>query len=278
MPISNLLSLLSKATQLSKSVENVFKLIDLPQEEAGDNSNSSGVKLGQIDLNQVSFTYPNNSTQCLKNVSFSINPGEKVGIIGRSGCGKSTLLQLLARFHDPDNGSYNIDHADSRQISPNDIRQAFAYMPQENELFEGSVRENICISNTKVSEEVFDKTVRISGVQDFIRRLPEGYSFNVGQRGERLSGGERQAVALARTLIKQPKLLILDEPTSAMDNTMEKAVISAIQKDLKESTLLLSTHRASVLSIVDRIIWMEQGRIIADGPRQEILDNLKRAS
>lgn len=278
MPVSNLLSLLSKATQLSKSVENVFKLIDLPQEEAGDNSNSNGVKLGQIDLNQVSFTYPNNSTQCLKNVSFSINPGEKVGIIGRSGCGKSTLLQLLTRFHDPDNGSYNIDHADSRQISPNDIRQAFAYMPQENELFEGSVRENICISNTKVSEEVFDKTVRISGVQDFIRRLPEGYSFNVGQRGERLSGGERQAVALARTLIKQPKLLILDEPTSAMDNTMEKAVISAIQKDLKESTLLLSTHRASVLSIVDRIIWMEQGRIIADGPRQEILDNLKRAS
>lgn len=278
MPVSNLLSLLSKATQLSKSVENVFKLIDLPQEEAGDNSNSNGVKLGQIDLNQVSFTYPNNSTQCLKNVSFSINPGEKVGIIGRSGCGKSTLLQLLTRFHDPDNGSYNIDHADSRQISPNDIRQAFAYMPQENELFEGSVRENICISNTKVSEEVFDKIVRISGVQDFIRRLPEGYSFNVGQRGERLSGGERQAVALARTLIKQPKLLILDEPTSAMDNTMEKAVITAIQKDLKESTLLLSTHRASVLSIVDRIIWMEQGRIIADGPRQEILDNLKRAS
>lgn len=278
MPISNLLSLLSKAIQLSKSVENVFKLIDLPQEEAGDNSNSSGVKLGHIDLNQVSFAYPNNSTQCLKNISLSISPGEKIGIIGRSGCGKSTLLQLLTRYHDPDSGSYNIDHADSRQISPDDIRQAFAYMPQENELFEGSVRENICISNTKVSEEIFDKTVRISGVQDFIRRLPEGYSFNVGQRGERLSGGERQAVALARTLIKQPKLMILDEPTSAMDNTMEKAVISAIQKDLKNSTLLISTHRASVLSIVDRIIWMEQGRIIADGPRQEILDNLKRAS
>ncbi len=278
MPISNLLSLLSRAVQLSKSIENVFTLMDLPQEEAGDISNTASVKQGNIDLNQVSFTYPNSSTPCLNKITFSIKPGEKIAIVGRSGCGKSTLLQLLARYHDPDTGNYNIDHSDSRQISPDDIRQVFAYMPQENDLFEGSVRENICISNTEVSDAVFDHVVNVSGVREFIRRLPEGYSFNVGTRGEKLSGGEKQAIALARTLIKQPKLLMLDEPTSAMDNTMENAVISAIQKNLGNTTLLISTHRANVLSIVDRVIWMEQGRIIADGPRQEILTNLKRAS
>lgn len=278
MPVSNLMSLLSRAIQQSKSIENVFSLLELPQETAGDRSNSVGVRHGHIDLSNVSFTYPSSNTPCLDKISFSIKPGEKVAIVGRSGCGKSTLLQLLVRYYDPDKGNYNIDFADSRQISPDDIRQEFAYMPQENELFEGTVRENICISNPDVSDEVFDKAVSVSGVQEFIRRQPEGYSFNVGPRGEKLSGGERQAVALARTLIKQPKLIMLDEPTSAMDNTMENAVISAIQSNLGDTTLLISTHRANVLSIVDRIIWMEHGRIIADGPRQEILSNLKRAS
>lgn len=278
LPVSNVMSLIARCVQMSRSINRVFELLDLPQEQAGDASHSGEVLKGHLALKNVTFKYPETELACLDNVSLVIKPGEKVALVGRTGCGKSTLLKLLVRFYDPVSGSYNIDFSDARQVSPDAIRQSLAYMPQESELFEGTIKENILISNPNASEEEFNKAITISGVQEFVNRLPEGYSLNVGQRGERLSGGERQAIVLARTLLSSSKAILLDEPTSSMDNTMEASVIKAIQGNLGDTTLVISTHRANVLSMVDRIVWMDQGRIVKDGPAREVMSNLKKTA
>ncbi len=211
----------------------------------------------------------------LHNISFSIQPGERVGLIGRIGCGKSTLLKLIPRLYEANSGSLLLDGHDIRQYDPAFLRSHMALMPQESVLVEGTLRDNICLGLDEMDEAEFQRVCEIAGVQAFASTHPQGYGMPVGSRGEKLSGGERAAVVLARTLARRPRMLLLDEPTAAMDNDLERRIVAGLGDWLDDRTLILATHRAPLLALVDRIIWLHEGRVIADGPREDVLANLR---
>ena len=277
-PVGQLMMLVSRANQLSRPLNRIYNLLDLPSETAGDIAARRMVGGGRVDLSNVSFAFPDAHKPSLNNISLAIKPGEKIGIIGPSGSGKSTLLQLLVRFYDPTSGKYLIDGYDARQYAPKAVRSAFAYMPQEADLLDSTVHENIMIANPAASQKQLEIALITSGAADFLRNHPEGLSCKTGARGSRLSGGERQSVALARALIAPSCMLILDEPTSSMDNTTEARVIQSLQETCADRTVILSTHRLQALALVDRVIIMDQGRIVADGPRVEVLARLQKTA
>lgn len=277
-PVGQLMMLISRANQLSRPLSRFFGLLDLPMETAGDVTAHRMVGAGRMELNNVTFNFPDSSKPSLNNIKLDIKPGEKIGIIGPSGCGKSTLLQLLIRFYDATSGKYLIDGYDARQYSAKAVRGAIAYMPQEADLLDATVHENIMMANPSASQKQLETALLTSGAAEFLRNHPEGLSCKTGPRGSRLSGGERQSVALARALISPSTVLILDEPTSSMDNTTEARVIQMLQQTCADKTLILSTHRLQALALVDRIIWMDQGRIMADGPRVEVLARLQKSA
>ncbi len=279
-PVSQLIAQLGQFSAIQISVTNIFSLLAEEEEFGGDEARQTGKKIkGEIIFNKVSFAYEGAKKQSLDNVSLTIRPKEKIGIIGRNGCGKSTLLKMIVRFYLPKSGNIMIDGVESRQISPFLLRQSIGFMSQDTILMNGTIRENICAGLEEIDEEEFEKIVQISGVANFTKNHPEGYNLNVGARGEHLSGGERQAVGLARAMLRNPDILILDEPTSAMDNSAEDRLINELSNYLQDKTVIIATHRMQLLKLVDRIIWMDSGRIIADGAKDEVLASLvKKAS
>lgn len=226
---------------------------------------------GKIAFRKVSFVYPNTDRKVLENASFTINAGEKVGIIGRIGSGKSTLARLAMGLYDPAEGTILVDDTDYRQIDPADLRRNIAYIAQDVVLFNGSVRDNITVSVPHATEEDILNAAEQAGVHNFISNHPMGYDAPVGERGEGLSGGQRQCVALARAMLLKPNIYICDEPTNAMDMQAEAAFTKHISEQTKDKTLLLITHRHHLLSLVDRLILVDQGNIVMDGPRDQIL-------
>lgn len=230
---------------------------------------------GDIDFENVTFSYPNTDNAVLKNISFNIKAAEKVAIIGRIGSGKSTIEKLLLGLYQVEDGAVRIDGVDMRQLDPADLRRHIGYVPQDITLINGTVRENITIGTTHVSDLDVIEAAEMAGVANFVNQHPMGFDMQVGERGEQLSGGQRQAVALARAIVNRPSFLLLDEPTSSMDNASEEVVKQKLAGYIDNRTLVLVTHRASMLKLVDRIIVMDAGRIIADGPKDKILDALK---
>jgi len=231
---------------------------------------------GAIELRDVTFVYPGNQYASLSNVSLTIQPGEKVGIIGRSGSGKSSLAKLLVGFYQPDSGNVLIDGIDARQIDVHDLRHNIGYAPQDIHLFSGTLRENLVYGASYVDDETMLRVATLTGVHEFARRHPSGYNMQVGERGMSLSGGQRQAVALARALLLDPPVLLMDEPTSSMDNTSEDLIKKALIPVISNKTLLMVTHRASLLTLVDRLIIVDNGKIIADGPKESVMSALKK--
>ncbi len=275
-PVGNLINLLVRAFHFRHSSQSIQRINDAPVEKAGDNSRVPMKSFkGRVDFRNVDFTYPDEPAPVLKNINLTIEPGEKIGVIGRIGCGKSTLIRLIPRFYEATSGAVLLDGHDIRQYSPQRIRRHVGYMPQDYSLFNDTLRENICFGMDDVRDEDFEKAVTIAGVKGFASRNPNGYGMQVGVGGERLSGGERQAVVMARTLLRDPEMLVLDEPTSAMDNTLEKQLLDRLWPEIEGRTLILATHRAPLLALVDRIIWLDDGRVIADGPRDEVLKSLE---
>ncbi len=275
-PMGNLIALFVRGVHLWRSSSAIEQVLNARQEEAGDRQKTArNAFKGEITFNNVGFAYESGSKNVLDQISFSLRPGERVGLIGRIGCGKSSLLKLLPRLHMAGSGSVLIDGHDIRQYSPAFLRRHIALMPQENVLLEGSLRENICMGAARIDEAEFERVVALAGVRDFASVHPQGYGMQVGARGERLSGGERASVVLARTLLCNPEMLLLDEPTAAMDNDLERRIVENLGRWLQGRTLVLATHRAPLLSLVDRIIWLHEGRIIADGPREEVLARLR---
>jgi ATP-binding cassette subfamily C protein LapB len=199
----------------------------------------------------VSFKYPHQENSALDQLSFSIEPGERVGILGRIGSGKSTVARLLIGLYEPAEGSVLMDGTDIRQIDPADLRRNVGYVAQDNYLFFGSVT-------------------------DFLRNHPHGFDLQVGERGMALSGGQRQAITIARAMLLDPPILVLDEPTSCMDNSSEAAFKARLSETLEDKTLILITHRSSLLSLVDRLIVIDNGKVMADGKKEDVLDALKR--
>ena len=227
---------------------------------------------GKITFRKVSFVYPRTDRKVIDTASFSINMGEKVGIIGRIGSGKSTLSRLAMGLYDPTEGTMLFDDTDYRQIDPADLRRNIAYIAQDVVLFHGTVRDNITVSVPHASEEDVLAAAKAAGVHDFISQHPMGYDAQVGERGEGLSGGQRQCVALARAMLLKPNLYICDEPTNAMDTQAENSFVKHIQEETDGKTLILITHRHHLLTMVDRLILMDMGRVVMDGPRDQVIE------
>ncbi|MGE0652822.1 MAG: ATP-binding cassette domain-containing protein, partial [Alphaproteobacteria bacterium] len=229
---------------------------------------------GAVRFLDVTFSYPGAELPALKDVSLSVAAGERIALIGRVGSGKSTVAKLILGLYHPTSGSITVDGTDSRQIDPADLRRNIGTLLQDSFLFHGTIRDNIALGAPYVDDEAILRAARMAGVDDFVRRHPRGYDLVVGERGDGLSGGQRQAVALARALVTDPPILILDEPTSGIDTGTEKIFMSQVAQTLKNRTMFLITHRASLLPLASRIIILDQGQVIADGPRDQIIEAL----
>ena len=202
--------------------------------------------------------------------------GERVAIIGRIGSGKSTIEKLILGLYEPDTGAILVDGTDSRQLNPADLRRHIGYVPQDITLFYGTVKENIMLGMPYADDSAVLRAADIAGVTEFANRHPMGFDLPVGERGEGLSGGQRQSIVVARALLRDPPVIVMDEPSNAMDNTTEAQFKSKFGQWLEGKTLVLVTHRASLLTMVDRVIVMDGGRILADGPKEQVLEALKQ--
>ncbi len=277
MPIGQLCSLITRYQRARMTKATIDRMMDLEQEVQDDEVPLKRETLsGAIELRDVTFIYPGNQYASLINVSLTIQPGEKVGIIGRSGSGKSSLAKLLVGFYQPNSGNVLIDGIDARQIDVHDLRHNIGYAPQDIHLFSGTLRDNLVYGASYVDDETMLRVATLTGVHEFARRHPSGYNMQVGERGMSLSGGQRQAVALARALLLDPPVLLMDEPTSSMDNTSEDLIKKALVPVIANKTLLMVTHRASLLTLVDRLIIVDNGKIIADGPKESVMSALKK--
>ena len=222
---------------------------------------------GQVTFDSVDFRYAEAAVDTLKGVNFTIAPGEKVAILGRNGSGKSTIARLIAGLYQPVAGAVLVDGTDIRQIDPSDLRRNIGVVLQDIWLFSGSLRANIAIGAAYPTDAAVLRAARVAGVDDFAARHPQGYDMVLGERGEGLSGGQRQCIALARALIDAPPILLLDEPTSAMDVQTEAAVIARMRAELADTTLIVITHKPSLLDLVDRVIVIDAGAVVLDGPK-----------
>ncbi len=273
-PVSQIVGMIIRLDRTMISLNNIDEIMNMPVERSEQQHYLSRENLnGDIIFKNVSFAYQDQNFQVLKDVNFRIKQGEKVGIIGKIGSGKSTIAKLLMNLYEPTDGSILIDNTEIRQIDPVDLRRAIGYVPQEPFLFMGTIKDNITIGDQFATDEEILRASKISGVHEFLGKHQSGYDLQVGERGDGLSGGERQSVTLARALVSNPNILILDEPTNSMDDLSEEAFKSKLAHIVKNKTVIVITHRPSILSIVDRLIVIDDGKIIADGPKAKIISS-----
>ena len=274
-PIGQVANLLTRYHQASGALSTLDKIMEKPVERPSDRNFLHRPDIeGKIAFKDVSFEYPNVKRAVLQNINFTINPGERVAIIGRIGSGKSTCARLMMGLYEPTEGAILADDTDHRQIDPADLRRNYAYIAQDVILFGGSVRDNIAASMPAATEEDILKASKSAGVHDFISAHPMGYDAPVGEHGEGLSGGQRQAIALARAMLIQPKVLICDEPTNAMDMQAEAAFKKYVEQEIDGKTFILITHKHAMLDMVDRLILLDQGQVVTDGPRDKVIEAL----
>lgn len=274
-PMVQLASLISQYHQAKAALHSLDQLssqaIDV---EPGRHYLNTESYSGKIELRNLSYAIEQRSI--LNQLSATIQQGEKIALIGKIGAGKSTLLKLLMGFVRPSEGQVLLDGIDLQHLDISKLRSHIAYVPQEISLFRGSLRENILLKNPTASVEELSKAIQVAGLHDFVQSHPMGVDMLIGEQGKGLSGGQKQSVAIARAIINQPSIFLFDELSAAMDNQTEQEVIQNIKILTKDKTLLLSTHRSSLLSLVDRIIVMDAGKIVADGPKEKVMDALKR--
>ena len=232
---------------------------------------------GKIEFRNVTFSYPESELPALKDVSFTILPGEHVGIIGRIGSGKSTIEKLILKLYDPDEGSILIDDVDIAQIDPARLRKFIGYVSQDIALFRGTVKENILHRASTASDEKLLEVSHLSGVDEFVRRHPLGYNMPIGERGQGISGGQRQSIGIARALISDAPVMLLDEPTNALDQLSESQLMGHFSKAFSGKSLILVTQKLNLLVTTPRVIVMHEGKVYLDGPRDEVLYKLKGA-
>jgi len=231
---------------------------------------------GNIEFRDVSFCYPGTDLSALKGVSFRIAAGEKVAVLGRSGSGKSTLLRLMLGLYQPSSGAVLIDGIDLRQLDPGELRRNVGYVPQDVMLFYGSLRDNLVLGAPHVEDPDIVRALEVASLAEFVNAHPSGIDAAVGERGAALSGGQRQGVALARAVIQAPPILLFDEPTGSMDHSTEESVKKQLRTFLDKRTMLVITHRTALMELVDRIIVIDQGRVVADGPKQQVVEALRQ--
>ncbi len=276
-PLSSIAAMLTRLQQSRVALHSLDAIMNAPVERpAGKTFLHRPDLSGEIEFKEVSFQYPGQENNALESISFKVKPGERVGVLGRIGSGKSTVARLLIGLYEPANGAVLMDGTDIRQIDPADLRRSVGYVSQDNYLFFGSVRDNIAFSAPYLDDKSIQRAAHVAGVSDFLRGHPHGFDLQVGERGMSLSGGQRQAIVIARALLRDPNIILLDEPTSNMDNSTEAIFKKRLDEILPGKTLLLVTHRSSLLSLVDRLLIVDAGKIVADGPKEEVLNALKQ--
>lgn len=277
-PLGQLATMLVRARHAVYAMQVLDGIMSMPDERgAPTHWVARTVQDGEMAFREVTFAYPQASRNSLNGASFTIRPGERVGIIGRIGSGKTTIGRLMAGLYPPSGGEVLVDGIDIRQYHPSELRRAVALVVQDADLFYGSVKENILIAKPDADDDELVRAARLSGLDELVGTHPMGFEMPVGEKGGNLSGGQRQMVALARTLIMPYKVLFLDEPSSAMDMASERQLIARLKEAVPEDrTLIVCTHRHSMLALVDRLLVVEGGRIVADGPKDEVLKSLTR--
>ena len=278
-PMGQFAFLVTRAKQATTTLESLQNMMEAPDERhAAARSIVPEVRSGHVDLAKASFRYPGASRDSLSEIDLKIAPGERIGIIGRVASGKSTLGRMLCGLYAPTDGIMNVDGTDSRQFHPHQLRDAFRFVGQDAELFSGTVRDNLMLGAARADDQQLIDAVVRSGADIFLSRDAAGFDLQVGERGSRLSGGQRSLLVLARALVTPSKMLFLDEPTGAMDTQTELYFIDHLKTALApDQTLIVSTHRHNMLTICDRLIVIDAGRILADGPRDEVLGRLSAA-
>ncbi len=274
-PITQVALLISRYQQALAGFNSVNNIMQLPVERPSDKHFLHRPELkGGIEFKNVSFSYPNNQVPALQNISFKINPGEKVGIVGRIGSGKSTLEKLILKLYTPTHGSILIDDTELHQIDPAELRNSIGYVPQDVVLFHGSVKNNIVVGAPYVDDNAIIRAAEIGGLAHFINSHPDGFDREVGERGSQLSGGQRQSIAISRALLLDPPILVFDEPTNCMDDSTTSAFIQRLVPTITNKTLIIVTHKSNVLHLVDRLIVLDEQGVIADGPKEDVLEQL----
>ncbi|MGD8515106.1 MAG: type I secretion system permease/ATPase [Thioalkalispiraceae bacterium] len=276
-PMAMVVNLATHFNQALTGLKNLDRIMKMPVEREDQHAFVHRSKLGgAIKFQNVSFKYPRQLTAALDNVSFRIDQGERVAIIGRTGSGKTTIEKLILGLYQPTSGAVYVDGIDVRQIDPADLRHNIGYVPQDVVLFSGSVRDNIVFGAPHADDDAVLRAADLAGVSEFVNQHPSGFDLSVGERGNELSGGQRQSVVVARSLLFDPPIMLMDEPTNSMDNSTEERLKKKLEPVLKDKTVLLVSHRASLLDLVDRIIIIDHGRIIADGPKEKVREALRQ--
>ena len=272
-PIAGIASIITRGTQTLSSLKSINRIMSLERERSPERTYvSRKISEGRISFENVSFAYPNAAGKALEKVSFKIEGGERIGIIGRVGSGKTTVGRLLLGFYEAQEGRILVDGVDSRQYDPSDLRTGIGFAMQDTDLFFGKLRDNIALGKPDATDEEVLAAARLSGVESFIAGHPMGYDMPISEGGRSLSGGQKQAIGLARVLIRKPRVLFLDEPTAHFDIRSEGEFLERL-KALRDErmTIIISTHRLSLLSMVDRLLLFDNGRLVADGPRDKVM-------
>lgn len=270
-PLGQIAQLLSRLNQTRSAYRQINALMAKPSEGAVAAPLALAKVDGRIEFRAVDFRYPGQSEKALSDVNFLINPGERVALLGRVGSGKSTVARLIQGLYPPEDGIVLLDGTDLHQFDLRAMRRHLGVALQDNVLLSGSIRDNIRLDRAGIDDDEMLRVAKLSGAHDFIGRVANGYDLVLADRGDSLSGGQRQSIALARALAGRPPLLIFDEPTSAMDAQTEARLLTALEAEIAGRTLILITHRPSLLRLVERLIIFEKGQIVADGPRDKIL-------
>jgi ATP-binding cassette subfamily C protein LapB len=274
-PMAQIAALLTRYHQTSASLDSLNNIMTLPIERHAGIATIHVKNLkGDIEFNDVSFQYVSRALPIIENVSFKITAGERVGIIGRVGAGKSTIAKLLMKLLQPSRGSIFFDGIDQSHLDVGELRRNIGYVPQDVTLFYGTLRENITFGAPQVNDAELLRAIEISGIDELIKPYLGSYESPISEGGRNLSGGQRRIIAIARALLLDPPIFVLDEPTHAMDSQTENFIKDRLFDYLKYKTLILMTHHAPLLTLVDRIIIIDDGKVIMDGPKQTVLQAL----
>jgi ATP-binding cassette subfamily C protein LapB len=276
-PVGRIAGLLVQYHAAATSLESVDGLMHRECERPeGANFISRRSLRGEIEFRDVVFNYPGQEASCLNGLSFRIKAGEHVAIIGRVGSGKTTIEKLILGLYRPSSGAVLIDGIDARQLDPAELRRHIGYVPQESMLFFGTLRENIALARPHADDGDVLRAAALAGLTEFVDAHPQGFDMVVSERGDSLSGGQRQGVAIARAVIHDPPILLLDEPTASMDHTSEEEIKRNLGEFSQGKTMLIITHRTPLLALASRIIVVDSGRVVADGPKAQVVEALRQ--
>jgi ATP-binding cassette subfamily C protein LapB len=275
-PFAKLGSLLTQFQNAQIAMKSLTALFDTPSEYRDEKAFISRESFqGAFEFKNVSFKYPNSGINSLHQASFKFAAGEHIAILGRVGSGKSTIAKLALGLFEAIDGEIRIDGVDIRQLDPREYRGAVGYVPQDVTLFTGTLRDNIALSRPGITDAQLIKAAERAGIADWINRHPLGFDLPISERGDSVSGGQRKCISVARALVTEPSILIMDEPTGGTDQTTERAIIDNLKTYMEGRTLIVVTHRNSLLALADRILVIDSGKVVADGQRDAVISALR---